>query len=305
MIIKPPQADEYNKIIECIVEARGTTYYSPKFYDPEYLSSGEHELFAAYNENGEMVGFTGLSYAPFENERAMLSLLNIRPSQTGKGTGTKLLSYTVELLKSRGIKSVKGHVITRYPSIQNVLEGLGLRPAGMLYGIRDGRNAVPVIQGKCTLALYVCNFNVAETGLLFIHDDIAGLAADIYSELNISVNMQTTGKPGNITKIEHFHDTHDDVLFVQITECGNDFPEKLNDITKQYRSSGNLTELVFLSLQNGSAIFGYEALLNAGYDFCGFDPLGSYECALFYRGEFFEAKAEMTGRLKRLVNEFA
>jgi len=305
MIIRPPVTDEYEQIVKCIIETRGENYYSSKFYDADYLQNGEHELFVAFNESGNMTGFTGLSCAPFEKEKTLLSLLNVYPEFTGRGIGTKLLSYTVELLKSRGNKSVKGQVITRYSSIQSVLEGLGLRPAGVLKGIRDGKNASPFIQGKCALAIYVRGFSLINVGPLFVHTDVLEIASGVYADLEMPVSIISEGQSGSQNIINHFYDAHDDVLFIQVEECANGIEESIGNLVTKYRCSDNLTELVFLNLLSDSAVYGYEALSGAGYNFCGFDPLGSFEQAVFCKGDFYSANIEMTERLARLCNGFS
>jgi len=303
MIIRPPKADEYGQIIECMKEARGSSYYSAKFYDIDYLSSGEHELYAAFDERGKIAGVTGLSAAPFENEKSTLSLLNIRPECTGKGIGTKLLTYTTDLLKKRNACSVKGHVVTRYTSVQKVLEGLELIPTGILRGIRDGRNLTPPIQEKFALAIYVRGFISKLSKPLYIHNDIADLAKNVYSGLGVKVSLQGYGKCGTLSEIDSYYDSHDNVLFINIKNCVCESDLYLYNFAVNYRSSENLTELVFLNLYSPSAICGYTSLINNGYHFCGFDPLGEFENAVFFKGNINSAKSEATQSLATLLGE--
>jgi hypothetical protein len=43
--------------------------------------------------------------------------------------------------------------------------------------------------------------------------------------------------------------------------------------------------IVALNLCDPSAVYGYETLRQNGFRFCGFDPLGEYEHAIFHRGD--------------------
>jgi len=301
--IRPLEPEEYESAVDCIVEARGANYYSSKYYEPAYLQNGKHEIFGAFDENNEIAGITGLSSSVFEKEKTTLSLLNIRPSFTGFGIGTKLLTYTTDLLKTRGARSVKGHVVTRHSSIQKVLEHLELKPAGLLRGIRDGQNATPPIEGKCVLAIYTRSFLRQNALPLFVHKDAAALAARIYSELGVEVSVQTKGQHCNSNTIENYYDAHDDVLFIRVAECGSGLEKNLEKIAKQHRSSQKLTELVFLNLCSPSAIYGYKELLSSAYTFCGFDPLGEFENAVFFKGNKNPVKPEMTECLATLFNE--
>ena len=299
--IRPPKPDEYEKIIACIKEARGSSYYSAAYYDAAYLRGDEHELFAAFDDNGEMAGFTGLSGSPFENDKSTLSVLNIRPAYTGRGIATELLSYSVELLKSREARLVKGYTVTRYPAIQHVLEDLGLKPAGVLRCVRDGKNADPLVHGKCTLAIYARNFAADVTEPLFVHTDAAGLAVKVYSDLGIELKVETVGQSSVSNDISHYYDSHDDVIFTNVNECESGLGKHLGE-SLQYPKSPNTTELVFLNLYSPSAICGYESLRDAGYRFCGFDPLGKLEYAVFYRGYMHCVKPETTGCLASLLS---
>jgi len=303
MIIRPPKSNEYEQVIRCLKEARGANYYSTKFYDIDYLRGGEHELFAAFDDKGEMTGVTGLSLTPFEKDKITLSLLNIRPQYTGQGIGTELLTYTTNLLKSRSAKSVKGHVVTRYTSIQKVLEKLDLKPTGILKGIRDGRNITPPIQGKCALAIYVRGFISKLPKTLYVHNDIIDLAKHVYSNLDVDVLLTSDGKCDSISEVDSYYDSHDNVLSVHIKSCVCESGLCLDDFAVNYRSSENLTELVFLNLYSPSAICGYTSLINNGYFFCGFDPLGEFENAVFYKGNTYSAIPEATNNLTMLLNK--
>ena len=130
--IRKPKPDEYEQAVECIIEARGRNYYSENYYSTEYLFGGEHEIFAAFESSGEMAGICGLSCAPFEHEKTMLTLLNIKPSYTGRGIGTELINHCIETLKSYSAPCVKGYVITKYNKVQNMLEGFELKPTGIM-----------------------------------------------------------------------------------------------------------------------------------------------------------------------------
>jgi len=303
--IRPPEPDEYAQVIKCITEARGAGYYSKEFYDIEYLSSGEHEIYSAFDDNGIMVGVTGISASPFETEKSMLSLLNIRPQYTGKGIGSELLCYSVDLLQSRGAGSVKGQVITRYTSIQKVLEGLGLKPTGILPDIRDGRNAVPPAQGKCSLAVYVRSFSAVKTKKIFIPGYTLNIAEIIYSDLGKTISICTDGASASANEIKQIYDPHDDVLLSQVKECSFDLADHLDNLSIQHHSLGNKTELVFLNLCSPSAICGFESLKNKGYVFCGLNPLGDFENAIFFRGKSRSEKPEMTERLTLLYNSLS
>ena len=63
--IRPPQKREYEQAVRCIAGARGKAYYANRYYDAQYLFGGEHEIYAAFDNHGDMIGITGISRAPF------------------------------------------------------------------------------------------------------------------------------------------------------------------------------------------------------------------------------------------------
>ncbi len=299
--IRPPEQGEYEQAIECIAEARGVNYYPSRYADPAYLFGGEHEVFAAYDESGEMIGITGISRAPFDTKRSMLSLLNIRPEFTGNGAAKALLKHTVDLLEARNIRCIKGQVVTRHAKVQAILERLGLSPAGVLYGVRDGSNASPVIEGKCPLIQIVRNISAQRLPPLFVHEAVAGFARMVYADLNLNPELLTRGWPGQ-SLIEHSYDDHDSVLWAYAGECGASLTEKLQKLVERYKSD-RLTTTVLLNLNSPSAIYGYDALRGDGYKFCGLDPLGDTERAIFYKGNAEAAEMSMTERMWSFYEE--
>ncbi len=301
--IRIPEPSEYEQAINCIAGARGVNYYSSRYSDPAYLFGGEHEVFAAFDASGEMMGITGISRAPFDMERSMLSLLNIRPEFTGNGAAKALLKHTVDLLAARGARCIKGQVVTRHAQVQGILERLGMSPAGVLYGVRDGNNASPVIEGKCPLIQIVRNISAQRLPPLFVHEAVAGFAQKVYAELNLNPELITSGWPGQ-SLIEHSYDVHDSVLWAYAGECGASLAEKLQKLMERYQSP-RMTTTVFLNLNSPSAIYGYEALRGEGYKFCGFDPLGDTERAIFYKGSAAAAEMSMTERMWSFYDEAA
>ncbi len=299
--IRPPQKREYEQAVDCIVKARGGAYYSERYYAPSYLFGREHEIYAAFDANGAMMGITGISRAPFDGERSMLSLLNVKPEFAGKGAAKALLSYTVDLLVSRRVRCIKGQVVTRHAQVQGILERLGLLPAGVLYGVRDGLNASPVIEGKCPLIQIARNVSMKEVPPLFVHEDIAGFARKVYAGLNLYPKLVICGAPSQ-TRLEHSYDEHDSVLWVLVNECGTELTDELERLFSQYDSERR-TMTVLLNLNSPTAIYGCETLRSAGYRFCGFDPLGDTERAIFFKGFPQSADMRMSERMAEFYDE--
>jgi len=278
--IHPVQKTVYPLIAECFVEARGADYYSAEYYDAGWLESNI-ELFAAFNGTGELVGTAGLTHGLFNDEKTTGCLLTIRPGFTGYGIAKRLIKHFSDVLHRRDSRVVKGQVVTLHDGVQRIVEKAGWIATGFLPGARHGKNA---------LVLYTGNLSKENAGSLYVHPDIAGLAEQIYDSLGVKVNIQNTGQCGQ-TRINRFHDTHNRTLYIHATECGAGFNHELRE-----------RSIVVLNLNDPSAIYGYEALRSAGYCFCGFDPLGQYEHAIFYN-TVFNGDMQMSEQVKILKQE--
>jgi hypothetical protein len=92
----------------------------------------------------------------------------------------------------------------------------------------------------------------------------------MYDKLNVRADIKTGGRRGK-TRIRRVDDTHNRTVYIHALECGIGFPEERS--------------IVALNLRDPSAVYGYEALRQDGFRFCGFDPLGEYEHAILYKGK--------------------
>jgi GNAT superfamily N-acetyltransferase len=286
--IRPPAKEEYKQIVSCFTETRGPGYYGADYYCADWLA-GNFEFAAAF-EREKIAGVAGLSSGLFNNEPTTVSLLTVRPSYSGKGLAGCLVSHLHHVLRERGAQAVKGQVVTLHTGVQSVVERLGWIPTGFLYGARHGENA---------LVLYTGTLSATNAGTLYTHREFEGLAGDMYDCLGIKVKLLVDGKKGK-TVIEHFHDGHNRVLYINISGCGTDMVAELNELQQRYMDKASVT--ITLDLRDPSAVYGYESLRGAGFRFCGLDPLGQRENAVFCSG-IEPVDMQLSEQAKKLKNE--
>lgn len=86
---------------------------TPKYFAPEeradfdrYLNVETEDYFVALNPEGEIVGCGGINYFPQE-QLARISWDMVHPQWQGKGAGSKLLQYRMDLLRqTEGIYTI-------------------------------------------------------------------------------------------------------------------------------------------------------------------------------------------------------
>lgn len=282
IVIRKPSPDSYSAVKTCISEAAGENYYSEEHMSKLFSSS--FELDAVFNPDDEMIGIAGISQGIFNTEMSTLSTLNIRSGYTGLGVATALLSHIVSKLRKRNVRAIKGNSVAWHTSSQHILEQLGLRPTGLLFGIKDGMNSNPKHHGKRSLAVYVDSVSVHDAGTLYIHEALAQKIRFVYAGIKVKAQILTDGKCGNATVLKHKYNEHDDTLNIQVLESAEDLVEKINDFIRQYET-GRSAVVIYMNLCTPTAVFGSELMLKSGFRFCGADPLGEGEHALFHCGD--------------------
>jgi GNAT superfamily N-acetyltransferase len=281
MIVRPPEQGEYEQITACFAEIRGPWFYSAEYYDTEWLEHNR-ELFAAFEPDGELAGTVGLSQGLFNDARTTACLLNVRSGHRGYGIATMLIDHLLSVLRQRGARAAKGQAVTVSTGSQSILEHLGWQPTGFLYGAKDGKNALREAGGKNALVLLTGNLSAKDAGTLYIHKNISGPARRMYDRFGVSADIHHGGRRGE-NKAVPLYDAHNRALYIQAAECGAGLAGVLADLRKRYTEADSVT--VALNLCDRSGVYGYEALRDSGYRFCGFDPLGQFEHAIFYKGE--------------------
>ncbi|MCL2048382.1 MAG: GNAT family N-acetyltransferase [Defluviitaleaceae bacterium] len=262
------------------------------------------------------------------NAPNVMCLLSVMPSFLGKGVASALLEHVRDTLRGRDVPAVKAKVVTDSAAVQHILEKLGFTPTGLLLGVKDGINKPIPTNDKNSLAVYVANKAVKDVGVLYIPVGLHAMAEGVYGELGVVVCcMAEASSPcrgrtcpsrvpqdcsveastphdmqgGQSPSLQQNFDEHNKVLYTQILH--------FDDSTLSALERDGATSIVLLNINHPSAITGFNALQNAGYKFCGFDPLGSTcENVIFYKGLATLAEIKKTDRLeatmKRVFNEF-
>jgi len=292
---------EFEQIIACMKEARGNKYYSPEFFDPDFLFGDMYDLYGAfYNET--IIGIAGATTGLFQDEKSLLAILNVRNGHTGCGVAYKLLSFIADCIRYDGKRSVKVYSVAWHVAVHKILERLGMFPTGLLLGVKDGANFTPPCSAKGSLAVYARNETVRDAGVLFTHKKIADTVCNVYNALGTGFELCTNKAEPGVTSIMHKYVPHDSTLYVQVMHSGRDLGTQINDLCLRYNNIPAFTMTVLLDLTDPTAIYGAEILLSEGFKFCGTDPLGRYENAIFYRGECELMELQMTEMLREFVN---
>ena len=306
--IKPLSALNADEAIDCIITSRGKDYYKQEYYNKDFLLDSDfNKTYAAHNESGKMTGIICLSRGLFDDSISVISTLNVCPKFTGMGIGRSLIRFITDIASKQDITCMKGQAVTTHALLQRFLEDYGLRPTGFLFGARSGKNLHPPTDIRNSLVILVRKVTAGNTGRIYVHSNISGLASSIYNALDVEVELisdkQKIPELNKTGILEYIYDEHDDILYTQVIEYGADTEQKLNALTDLYCDPSSKTAITYINMRNPSAIHGYESMLNSGWFFSGFYPLGLHENMIFSKTVSRLNDMEMTERVRALYEQ--
>ena len=303
MTVRRPDTSEYSGIVDMLTEVRGRTHYNKSYYDANYLASGVHEIYAAYDKSDMLLGFMSISPWLSDNELCCLALLNIRPDYSGCNVAQKLFKETMDILASRNVSAIKAQVITDHTAAQSIVEKHNFIPTGMLYGFSDGNNMKQKKDVRTSFAIYVRNISVDRVKKIHVHREMADFTENVYENLGVKVNVANCGQLGKESHIEHFYNEHSNTLGIRVFVSGFSLSALIEELHTHYGRRPAMTTMIYLYLDNPSAICGYEILCDEGYIFSGLDPLGSTEKAVFYKASANLGEIRMSQMLENFIEK--
>ena len=157
---------------------------------------------------------------------------------------------------------------------------------------------------KHSWAVYVKSAGEINIGALYVPPRLTDFVKQIYAELGAEAEINNSGEPAGDTGIvECEQDEYHKTLYAYIKVSGRDLTEEMAAVESGYTDSLQ-TSVVFLNIQDPAAVYGFEALKEAGYKFAGLKPLcGEHEYIIMSKTNDVVIDAsefQMTDALRRL-----
>jgi len=304
---------EVNNAINCLLSVFGSkeNYYHPERFDAEYL---ENEI-----EKGNLVLYVGktkedgvsvpvitisLLKSLYFNKAYEFSTLAVYEKYRGFHASEAFTKMVLEDITKKGESLFYAYAVMFHPHSTITLYENGFVPTGFVPGISRADKFLSQLKlnsQKHTYAIFVKNDKTVTLEPIYVPLQLADLTREVYESLGESPVIETAGDSAARTVTEHNYDSINETLFVYVFECGTDLPDTVNRLQVEYNTS-LFSSIIFLNINEPSAVYGFEVLKNLGYAFNGFMPLcGKCEFAVFTKtdGVYIDYdELQMTDELK-------
>ena len=276
------QPKDAESIVNLIRDEYGDNYNTPEFYNKDMIIQ-------RYNEGKVIFQVAELDTGE------IVACLNIkrnfpRENYCGMGTGIVLKAYRKYHIFEPLIKYVMEQihklpnvtaiyaVLVMYQEItQHLIDRLGLTACGitpsMVLADTFIHSYAKDDNQKLTFLFSVANIAKSDVGKIYIPEEHAHIAQDIYDSLKAKCDIETKSLELNGKSIIHVEDDQiQQVCSIYIDEAGVDLRDRIIEIEAQ-RQQSLQTFNVFLNIKDEKAVTAYEILKHMGYFFCGLKPL--------------------------------
>ncbi|MCL2633113.1 MAG: hypothetical protein FWD34_01215 [Oscillospiraceae bacterium] len=274
---------EVDGALDCLVSVFGNkeNYYHPERFDPEYLKKeirgNRIKLFTGKAANGDTAVTLSLIKNPFFNKAYELCALAVSEGYRGFHAGE---AFTEAVLSKSGDTLFYAYAVLFYPHSAISLNENKFVSTGFVPGIARADKYLSQLNlnsQKHTYAMFVKNDGQVSVNPVYVPEEITDLTKDVYNSLNAEPVIKNNGSLKQNSVIEYNHDSINETLFIYVTQCGNDLFTDISEIENKHKTPLN-SNVLFLNINEPSAIDGYGTLRERGYTFNGFMPLcGDYE----------------------------
>jgi N-acetylglutamate synthase-like GNAT family acetyltransferase len=296
--------------VQCMLSTYGKdNYFNPDMLDEQRVKSSIRdnslETFIGETENRTPVITLSARINPFFEQATELCALAINNEHRGFNLGSAIINHLVSEYNEALLLT---RVIILHKAVANILEAHGFVPFGFKFGAINGKTHLSELNlksQKLTFAVYVRNNGQSTVKPLYIPEKLTQFTRERYSALGITAEINCKQvQPCAETQTEYLQDEYNHALSIFVFKCGQDLTKRIGEIEKSYTSKLQTIDL-YLNINEPSAVYGYEALVKAGYKFAGLMPLcGEYEYIIMSKlNDVFIDTSELA-MTKKLTNVF-
>lgn len=297
VLLREYEAGEEEKLIACIRDEYGDTYFRRDLYRPERIRQAArsgHALFLvaevlAGDEGlpGEIAGMLTLKQSDPEDNICEMASMIFRKKYRGYGLAMPFLRYGADIARTGRFSAIYGLSALSHDMTQKLLYRQEMRAAGFLFNILDmGRidhsyrkDRNPKHPG----GIQVMALEKRNAGVLYLPPEHEGFCRLIYDRLGVKYRIRRASRRGmqragiekrqTVSDIVRVEDKLQSSTEIHIRRIGADLEERLREIHESHPLTGRQTINAFLNINDVSAVQAYELLKKAGYFFAGLRPL--------------------------------
>lgn len=303
-------------VIACIRSEYGETYFKRDFYNPAFLRRVHAEdvvtFIVAQTEQGEIAGIIALkSFFPAETMCELASEI-FKKEYRGYHLAEPMIRFAMELIAKRSYSAAYALPVTFHSISQRLLQKLGMTATGFIFSVfRTECVQSSYDYGHCqkhAQGIQVMPMEKTDAGVLYLPDEITGIARRIYTKLGVRHEIQSACTPlTGKTRLCFTNDALHGNCSITLLRAGADLKAQVARIFEKYAGQPLQTFNVFVNANDSAAVESFRLLEECGFFFTGFKPLCSdRELFVMHHPNGVEPHTEdyvLTGEFKELLDE--
>lgn len=291
LLLRPYREGEEERLIACVRDEYGETYFKRDFYRREYLQKKAREgvitFLVAETPEGEIAGMMILKeFYPQESMCEIASQIFCKKYR-GYGLAFPFFEYGMEILLSRAYSAAYCLPVVFHSITQELLYRLGLRAAGFILNVFDMERITHSYQNggnqKHSQAIQIMAVQKKDAGMLYLPEIHRGIGKNVYDSLDVSYELASAGASGlrspkeipRSCRLTYTNDERQKNLEIRIHTVGRDMQQGVEALLDQFPLKGKQTCNIFLNINDKGAPWAYHIWEKAGFFFAGFKPLCS------------------------------
>lgn len=316
MIYRKATKEDMESVVECLRDVYGGGYVDNRVFDPDYLWEAQQQnqmcLYVAVTQEGEVAGTHAICEPLYFQDSRLFYLFTVKNKFRRANVAEHLLSECLGIIREDKVLSIYAQAVTRHYISQRIACKLGFVCTGLLFSLyhKDYWAQVKSKETEVqTLLVSTKGVSKEDAGVLYLDEARNRAAARCYRELGVNYcicNSPTDEPRPPISEISFFNDDNCGRLYIQLVQCGLDLVSRIGEIKEQYQSNPMQTRNIYLNVNHPSAIYGYRELMEEGYIFSGFKPLGQLEYMILFDGKDVEydfSDVHLAEEFREVLNE--
>lgn len=277
------QPNDSDKLIRCIQDEYGESYFKRNFYNADYLkseySNGHIIFLVAERDNGDIVGMLALKrFLPRESMCEIASEIFLKEYR-GFKMAYPFFKYALRQIHlMKNVSAIYCLPVVFHDISQKLMERIRLTPCGFVFGaflMSKIRHSYKFDENlKHPQGIMIHRLGKKDAGVLYLPQEHQDIASEIYNQLNVKFKFGESKTVAKKTIYTYDNDEVQENCAIYIDIAGNDILEIVEEIQDSFQAQ-NQTFNIFLNISESGAIAAYESLKQIGYFFAGFQPLCS------------------------------
>ena len=303
--LRQVNADEMEKMVQCLYRVFGYTYSAEAIYYPdmlrERLRSGLYRGFVAANSCGDIVAHVGMLKSETDDTICECGQAFVSPDYNNRGLFVRLKRMLIDEAERIGLRGVFSSAVTGHPYTQMANLKLGCVETGFeLSYIPNNLKSMIAREGeeqRQTVLSFFLPTSHQKAMSVYVPESYRDIVEATYSHLGLERTLLTRPADASLadadSEIEEAVKSDWNQLHIHIHKAGADLESRLRRILRRAMANNTAVAYASLKLTEPDTPLIADTLRNAGFIYSGIMPYEADDCDVL-RMQFI-ADAELNG----------